>query len=134
MCVKYFLLTVYVYFKGVRKMVVVENLLYILDTEVSSVVSPVAVGITCGIWCLHVEMCALCLCSGCRTPWVSGIYISSSWFTIGRIFPFKTLNSPQNVARPRWWRMYQCLIIICMFNHIRIQRNVPQIKHIENVN
>lgn len=28
-------------FEGVRKMVVVENLLYILDTEVSSVVTPV---------------------------------------------------------------------------------------------
>lgn len=48
--------------------------------------------------------------SGCRMPWAFGTCISLSWFTVGRTFPFMTLNSPQNAARPPWWRMYPCFI------------------------
>lgn len=54
-------------------------------------------------------MCFICL----RILWVFGTYISLSWFAVGRILRFMTLNSPQNVALPPWWRMYQCFLKHC---------------------
>lgn len=40
-------------FKGVKKMVVVENLLYVLDTEVSFIIPPVDPVLDTGKWVLQ---------------------------------------------------------------------------------
>lgn len=114
MCKSCNIFSLFVYFKGVRKMVVMENLLYILDAEVRSMALLVVICYSTP-WCSnikHFELdCMDCFLFffGLRMSWVFGTCISLSWFTVGQILPSMTLSSPQNVALPPWWRKYHCL-------------------------
>lgn len=92
-------------FKGVKKMVVVENLLYVLDTEVSFMIPPV--DSVNHYWITFISYISLFD----RILWVFGICIFLSWFTVGQISPSMTLNSSQNVALPPWCRECPRLIL-----------------------
>lgn len=95
---------VYFFSAGVKKMAVVDNQLYILDSEVSLVVSLWTLCLTC-TRPLNISgaYCFLCV----RTFWVCGTCISLSWFTAGQTSPFMTLNSPLSAALLPWWRKYR---------------------------